>query len=73
VRGWPGQSFYQRRYKYGGMGVNEAKRLKGLEEESRRLKKIVADRALDLSALKEALRPGKPVENAFLRLSLGEK
>jgi putative transposase len=37
------------------MGVNEAKRLKELEEENRRLKKIVADQALDVSALKEAL------------------
>ena len=37
------------------MGVNEAKRLKELEEENRRLKKIVADQPLDVSALKEAL------------------
>src|SRR5512143_590422 len=48
-------TFYQWRNKYGGMGVNEAKRLKDLEEENRRLKRIVADQALDLSALKEAL------------------
>ena len=48
-------TFYQWRNKYGGMGVNEAKRLRELEEENRRLKKIVADQALDLSALKEAL------------------
>jgi len=48
-------TFYQWRNKYGGMGVNEAKRLKELEEENRRLKKIVADQALDVSALKEAL------------------
>ena len=47
-------TFYQWRNKYGGMGVSEAKRLKELEEENRRLKKIVADQALDLSALKEA-------------------
>ena len=45
----------QWRNKYGGMGVNGAKRLKELEEENRRLKKIVADQALDISALKEAL------------------
>ena len=48
-------TFYHWRNKYGGMGINEAKRLKELEEENRRLKKIVADQALDLSALKEAL------------------
>ena len=48
-------TFYQWRNKYGGMGVNEAKRLKELEDENRRLKKIVAEQALDNSALKEAL------------------
>jgi putative transposase len=48
-------TFYQWRNKYGGLGVNEVKRLKELEEENRRLKKIVADQALDVSALKEAL------------------
>src|SRR5262245_40761499 len=48
-------TFYQWRHKYGGMSVNEAKRLKELEDENRRLKRIVADQALDLSALKEAL------------------
>lgn len=35
-------TLYQWRNKYGGMGVSEAKRLKELEEENRRLKKIVA-------------------------------
>src|SRR5437763_15419408 len=49
-------TFYQWRNKYGGLGVNEAKRLKDLEEENRRLKKIVADQAHDLSELKEALQ-----------------
>ncbi len=48
-------TFYQWRNKYGGMGVKEAKRLRELEDENRRLKKIVADQALDVSALKEAL------------------
>src|SRR6476620_11784392 len=48
-------TFYQWRNKYAGMGVNEARRLKELEDENRRLKKIVADQALDVSALKEAL------------------
>ena len=43
------------RNQYGGMKADEAKRLKELEEENRRLKKIVADQALDVSALKEAL------------------
>ena len=38
---------------YGGLRVNQAKRLKGLEQENLRLKRIVADQALDLSILKE--------------------
>ena len=49
IRQW---TFYQWRNKYGGMGVNEAKRLKELKDENRRLKKIVAAEALDVSALK---------------------
>ena len=40
----------------GGMKSEEAKRLKALEEESNRLKKIVADQALDISMLKEITR-----------------
>ena len=41
--------------KVGGMDVNEAKRLKGLEEENRRLKQMVADQALDIQALKSVV------------------
>jgi putative transposase len=39
--------FYRWRANYGGLQVSEARRLKGLEEENRRLKKLVADLALD--------------------------
>ena len=48
-------TFYRWKKKYGGMQVNEAKRLKRLEEENKRLKKLVADQALDLQVLKELL------------------
>jgi len=41
------------RSQYGGMKSEEAKRLKSLEEENNRLKKIVAEQALDISMLKE--------------------
>jgi len=41
------------RNQYGGMKAGEAKRLKELEQENARLKRIVADQALDLSMLKE--------------------
>jgi putative transposase len=42
--------------KYGGMDVNEARRLKSLEEENRRLKQLVADLSLDKEALKAIVR-----------------
>lgn len=46
-------SFYNWKAKYGGMDVSDAKRLKALEEENRKLKRLVADQALDILALKE--------------------
>ncbi len=49
-------TFYRWRSKYGGMEVPDAKRLKVLESENQRLKQMVADQALDIYALKEALR-----------------
>ena len=42
--------------KYGGMEVSEARRLRGLEEENRRLKQLVADLSLDREALKVVIR-----------------
>ncbi len=48
-------TFYNWRKKYGGLEVNEAKRLKQLEDENRRLKQIVADQQLDIRALKDVV------------------
>jgi len=48
------QTYYRWRNEYGGMRVDQAKRLKELEQENARLKKLVADQALDISILKEA-------------------
>ncbi len=45
-------TYYNWRAKYGGMTVSDAKKLKALEDENRRLKGIVADQALDIQALK---------------------
>jgi len=45
-------TFYNWKAKYGGLTVSEAKRLRALEEENRRLKQIVADQTLDIHALK---------------------
>ena len=44
---------YKWKAKYGGMGVSEAKRLKGLEGENARLKRLLADAMLDNAALKD--------------------
>ena len=44
---------YQWKAKYGGLDVSEAQRLKQLEEENRRLKRIVADQTLDLVAMRD--------------------
>ena len=46
-------TIYNWRSKYGGMEVSDAKRLRGLEEENRRLKRLVADQALDIQILKD--------------------
>jgi putative transposase len=48
-------TFYRWKAKYGGMDKNEARRLKTLEEENGRLKKIVAQQASDIDALKAVL------------------
>jgi putative transposase len=48
-------TFYKYKAKYGGMGVSEAKKLKSLEEENAKLKKLLADTMLDNSALKDLL------------------
>ena len=47
------QTYYRWRRAYGGLQVSEAKRLRGLEDENRRLKKLVADLALDNAMLKD--------------------
>lgn len=48
-------TFYKWKSKYGGMEVNEARRLKSLEDENGRLKRLLADAMLDNAALKDAL------------------
>jgi transposase-like protein len=50
------QTYYRWRREYGGMRVEQAKRLKELEKENVRLKKLVADLSLDNAILKEAAR-----------------
>ena len=50
------QTLYNWRARYSGMDVNEARRLRALEDENRRLKTMVADLSLDKEALKAVLR-----------------
>jgi len=51
------QTYYRWRQKYGGMAPEMAKQLKALAKENGRLKRLVADQALDIQILKEAARP----------------
>ena len=48
-------TYYKWKSKYGGLEVNEARRLKTLEDENTRLKRLLADAMLDNAALKDAL------------------
>jgi putative transposase len=48
-------TFYNWKAKYGGMDVSETKRLKALEEENAKLKKLLAEQMLDVAALRELL------------------
>ena len=52
----PEQTYHRWRNQYGGMQADDAKRLRELERENARLKRIVADKELDIDALKEVAR-----------------
>ena len=54
--GITGQTYYRWRQKYGGMQPEMAKQLKALEKENARLKRLVANQALDMEILKEAAK-----------------
>ncbi len=51
------QTYYRWRKEYGGLKLDQAKRLKELEQENARLKRIVADQQVDISILKEVADP----------------
>jgi putative transposase len=53
--GVSGTTFYKWKARYGGLEVSEARRLKALEDENRRLKKLLAEAVLDVAALKDLL------------------
>src|SRR2546422_8612176 len=59
------ETLYNWKRKYGGLSVSETRRLKALEEENRRLKKLLADQMLDNEALKDVLsKTGKAHHSA---------
>ena len=49
------QTYYRWRKEYGGMKVDQAKKLKAIEKENYRLKRLVAEKELDIQILKEAM------------------
>jgi putative transposase len=51
-----GNTYYRWRKEYGGLQIDQAKRFKEIEKENQRLKKLVAEQALDNAILKEAAR-----------------
>ena len=59
------QTVHRWRAQYGGMKADDAKRLKELEKENQRLKRIVADQALDISALKEVAKGRMKVKSSW--------
>jgi putative transposase len=56
AQGFTEQSYYRWRKEYGGLEISQAKRLKSLEKENARLKKMVAELSLDKDILNEALK-----------------
>src|SRR5271154_1712892 len=59
------QTFYRWRIKYGALKGDEVQRLKALEQENARLKKIVAEQALDISMLKDLQRGRMKVKSRY--------
>ena len=68
-------TFYNWRSRYGGLEVSDARRLKGLEEENRKLKKLLAESMRDVATLREALGNilGLGSRRAFVTWAIEEK
>lgn len=60
------QTYYRWRNQYGGLKADDAKRLKELERENSSLKRIVADQALDIAALREVAKDA-PIDQVEMR------
>ena len=66
-------TFYKWRSRYGGMEVSEAKRLKALEEENAKLKRLLAESMLDVSTLREMLGKTSNAQFEEKRRELGDR
>jgi putative transposase len=66
-------TFYKWRKKYGGMEVSDAKRLKALEEENAKLKKLLAEQMMDVSTLREMLEKTSDARLEEERRELGHR
>ena len=64
-------TFYKWRSRYGGMEVSDARKLKGLEDENRRLKKLLVESILDAATLKEMLGKTSNAQLAETSCDLG--
>lgn len=71
-RGISDATFYKWRAKYGGMDISDAKKLKALEDENRRLKRLLAETALDAATLKEMLAKTSNAQGAETGCALGD-
>jgi putative transposase len=58
------QTFYRWKARYGGLEVSDLRRLRQLEDENSRLKRLVADLTLDNQALKELIRKSRDARSA---------
>ena len=66
-------TFYKWRSRFGGMEISEARKLKALEEENRKLEKLLAETMLDASTLKEMLAKTSSAQLAETRRDLGDR
>ncbi len=70
--GFSEASFYLWRSKFGGMGVSDAKRLKELEAENARLKKLLAEQVFENDVIKDVLRKKGPDRTGEARAGAGD-
>ena len=71
--GFSDATFYKWRSRFGGMEISDARKLKALEDENRKLKKLLAESMLDVSTLKEMLGKTSDAQLAETCCDLGDR